>query len=108
MEFRRVLFRSWQNMDETGTRVNGVNEHCHTVCNPLYTAYVTTDKKDRLAVLEALLNGRELTFRLNAEAYAWLAPVGLPATAIAALQQLPQDQVLSEPELTRWLAASLP
>ena len=98
----------WQNMDETGTRVNGVNEHCHTVCNPLYTAYVTTDKKDRLAVLEALLNGRELTFRLNAEAYAWLAPVGLPATAIAALQQLPQDQVLSEPELTRRLAASLP
>ena len=98
----------WQNMDETGTRVNGVNEHCHTVCNPLYTAYVTTDKKDRLAVLEALLNGRELTFRLNAEAYAWLAPVGLPATTIAALQQLPQDQVLSEPELTRWLAASLP
>lgn len=38
-------------------RVNGVNQHCHTVCNPLYTTYVTTDKKDRLAVLEALLNG---------------------------------------------------
>ena len=61
----------WQHMDETGTRVNGVNEHCHTVCNPVYTAYITTDKKDRLAVLKALLNGRALTFRLNAEAYAW-------------------------------------
>ena len=95
-------------MDETGTRVNGVNEHCHTVCNPLYTAYVTTDKKDRLAVLEALLNGRALTFRLNAEAYAWLEPVGLPASALAALQQLPQDQVLSEAEFMQQLAVALP
>jgi hypothetical protein len=98
----------WQHMDETSTRVNGVNEHCHTVCNPLYTAYVTTDKKDRLAVLEALLNGRALTFRLNAEAYTWLAPVGLPASALAALQQLPQDQVLSEAEFTQRLAVALP
>jgi hypothetical protein len=98
----------WQHIDETSTRVNGVNEHCHTVCNPLYTAYVTTGKKDRLAVLEALLNGRELTFRLNAEAYTWLAPVGLPASALAALQQLPQDQVLSEAEFTQRLAVALP
>ena len=98
----------WQHLDETGTRVNGVNEHCHTVCNPLYTAYVTTDKKDRLAALEALLNGRALTFRLNAEAYAWLAPVGLPASALAALRQLPQDQVLGEAEFTRRLAVALP
>jgi regulator of replication initiation timing len=98
----------WQHMDETGTRVNGVNEHCHTVCNPLYTAYVTTGKKDRLAVLEALLNGRALTLRLNAEAYAWLTPVGLPASALAALQQLPQDQALSETEFIRQLAVALP
>ena len=98
----------WQHMDETGTRVNGVNEHCHTVCNPLYTAYVTTGKKDRLAVLEALLNGRALTFRLNAEAYAWLEPVGLPASVLTALQQLPQGQVLNEPDFMRRLAVALP
>ena len=91
----------WQHIDETSTRVNGVNEHCHTVSNPLYTAYVTTDKKDRLAVLEALLNGRAVTFRLNAEAYAWLEPVSLPTSALAALPQLPQDQVLSEAEFTQ-------
>ncbi|HBY95389.1 MAG TPA: hypothetical protein DEP84_15795 [Chloroflexi bacterium] len=98
----------WQHMDETGTRVNGVNEHCHTVCNPVYTAYVTTEKKDRLAVLAALLNGRELTFRLNAEAYAWLEPVGLPLSALAALPQLPQDQTFSEPEFTQRLNERLP
>jgi hypothetical protein len=98
----------WQHMDETSTRVNGVNEHCHTVCNPLYTVYVTTDKKDRLAVLEALLNGRALTFRLNAEAYTWLEPVGLPASALAALQHRPQDQGVREAEFTQHLAVTLP
>jgi hypothetical protein len=79
----------WQHMDETGTRVNGVNEHCHTVCNPLYTAYVTTGKKDRLAALEALLNGRALTFRLNAEAYAWLELAGVGYRGLAAIAPRP-------------------
>jgi hypothetical protein len=39
----------WQQTDDTGTRVNGVNEHCHILCNPLYTACLTLRKKDRLA-----------------------------------------------------------
>lgn len=72
------------------------------------TASVTTGKKDRLAALEALLKGRELTGRLNAEAYAWLAPGELPAAALTTLQPLPQDQVLSKAEFTRQLAVALP
>ena len=28
----------WQHLDSTGTRVNGHNQHCHVLCNPLYTA----------------------------------------------------------------------
>ena len=31
----------WQHLDSTGTRVNGVNQHCHILANPLYTAYCT-------------------------------------------------------------------
>jgi len=57
----------WQHLDDTGIRVNGVNEHTQTICNPLYTAYVTTERKNRLAVLEALINGNELTFRLQCD-----------------------------------------
>ena len=98
----------WQHIDDTGTRVNGVNAHCHIVCNPLYTAYVTTAKKDRLAVLQALLNGRPLAFQLNAEAYAWLEPVSLPATALAGLHALPQEQTLREADFTQRLEAQLP
>ncbi len=38
----------WQHIDDTGTRVDGANWHCQVICNPLYTAYFTTERKDRL------------------------------------------------------------
>ena len=98
----------FQHLDETETRVNGVKEHCHTICNPLYTVYVTTEKKDRLSALKALLNGRDLTFRLNAEAYTWLEPVGLSQPILVALHQLPQDQVFSQLEFNQLLNVRLP
>ena len=86
----------WQHIDDTATRVNGVNQHCHVVCNPLYTAYFTTEKKNRLTVLDILTNFRLRTYLLNDETYAWLAQIGLSARVIERLQKLPGDQVLSE------------
>ncbi len=41
----------WQHIDDTGTRVNGVNGYCHILCNPFYTAYTTRPKKNRLTVI---------------------------------------------------------
>jgi hypothetical protein len=98
----------WQHLDDTGVRVNGVNEHIQIVCNPLYTAYVTTAKKNRLAVLEALLNGHELAFRLNVTAYTWLDQVGVPASVVAELQQFPQNQTLNQAQFTALLDECLP
>jgi hypothetical protein len=99
---------AWQQSDTTSTRVNGVNHNCHVVCNPLYTAYVTTEKKDRLAVLEAFTNGRALNYVLNAEAQAWLERVGLPAKIRVELDQWPQAQVLSQVEFVQRLEERLP
>ena len=62
----------WQHTDQTSTRVDGENQHCNIVCNPLYTIYTTTPKKDRLSVLDVLRNGRERRFRLNDEALGYL------------------------------------
>lgn len=98
----------WQHSDDTSARVNGVNEHTHTVCNPLYTVYVTTAKKDRLAVLQAFTNGHPLTFRLNAEAYTWLEQVNLSAWVRTQLQQLPQDQALTEQAFSALLTEHVP
>ena len=62
----------YQHTDDTQTRVNGQNQHCHVVCNPVYTAYHTKPNKDRLSVLDVLRNGRKRIFRVNAEALGYL------------------------------------
>lgn len=62
----------YQHVDDTQTRVNGQNQHCHVICNPVYTAYHTRPNKDRLSVLDVLRNGRQRIFRLNAEALGYL------------------------------------
>ncbi len=66
---------AWHHMDDTGTRVDGVNQHCQVICNPLYGAYFTTARKDRLTIIDVLRNGRERVFRLNEEALGLDAPV---------------------------------
>jgi len=67
----------WQHIDQTSTRVDGQNQHCNIVCNPTYTFYTTTARKDRLSVLDVLRNQRERRFRLNHEALEYLQSVPL-------------------------------
>ncbi len=98
----------WQHLDETGTRVNGQHQQCHIVCNPLYTAYFTTEKKDRLSIVDVLRGLRPRTFRFNAEASEWLQAASLSPGLIRTLQSLPPDQDLSEAEVTGWLERHLP
>lgn len=98
----------YQNIDDTATRVNGMNQHCHVVGSPLYTAYFTLEKKDRLAVLDALRNDAPRVYRLNAQAYTWLEPFGLSEATLAKLYTLPQEQDLSETEFARHLDEQLP
>ena len=89
----------WQHLDQTSTRVAGVNQQCHVVCNPLYTAFFTTASKDRLSVLDVLRNLAARTFRLNAEAFELLHVLGLAQRVLIQLQALPQEQTFSETEL---------
>jgi len=97
----------WQHTDDTATRVNGQNQHCHILCNPLSTAYTTLPGKDRLSVRDVLRNGRPRTFLLNDEALGSLARVNVSALTRQRLLQLPYDQVLDEPALLRLLAEHL-
>lgn len=46
----------YQQMDDTGARVNGENYYTHILCNPYYSAFFTKPRKDRLTVLEILNN----------------------------------------------------
>jgi hypothetical protein len=67
----------WQHLDSTASRVAGKNEHCHVLCNQLYTAYFTQVGKDRLSLVQVLLGGTEPLFRLNELALSLLERFGL-------------------------------
>jgi hypothetical protein len=97
----------YQHIDETGTKVKGERHYCHIVCNPLYTAYHTTPRKDRLTVIDVLWNG-QTQYRLNEEAMAYLERVGLAATQRARLWNLPREVTLDLDRLDRLLEEQVP
>lgn len=59
----------YQQIDDTGARVNGVNNYTEFLCNPYYTAYFTVPKKNRETILDVLLCGKEKTYCFNDEAF---------------------------------------
>ena len=85
----------WQHIDDTGTRVNGANYHCHVVGNPLYTAYFTRPRKDRLTVIDILQNQTEPQFLLNEQTDAWLEAFAVPKWAQAVIADWPHHQLLA-------------
>ena len=95
----------WQQTDDTATRVNGKLHHCHVISNPLASVYYTLPGKDRLSVLDALRNQRPRTYRLNAEADAYLDRMQLSAGVRRNLVHLPRDIVLDEAMVTALLRA---
>jgi hypothetical protein len=99
----------YQHADDTQTRVNGQNQHCHVICNPVYTAYHTRPNKDRLSVLDVLRNGRKRIYRVNAEALGYLESQMKWSKAIwGRLQSWVSEQDLDEPTFLKRLDTQLP
>jgi hypothetical protein len=98
----------WQHLDDTATRVNGQNQHCHVVCNPLFTAYFTTERKDRLTVLDVLRGGAPRVFRVNEEALSYLTTLGVAPAITDVVAGWPRDQDLPEAAVEELLATDLP
>jgi hypothetical protein len=98
----------WHQTDDTATRVNGVNAHCHVLCNPLYTTYTTLPKKDRRAVLTVLHNGQPVPWLLNADVWASEAVAKLPRKWCRVLSTWPQDTFLDDAQVGHLLATTMP
>ena len=82
----------WQHIDDTGTPVNGRNWHCQVLCNPLYTAYTTTIRKNRLTVIDVLRNQRGRIFRLIKEAFGLMRQFKVSQRVLDQLRQMPSGQ----------------
>lgn len=98
---------SWQHIDDTSTRVNGENQYCHVLCNPLYTAYFTRPDKDRLTIISLLQNVTEPVYMLNETTAAWLALFSTPQWAQQVIATWTQEQPIPSPELEAWIEICL-
>jgi hypothetical protein len=100
----------WQHTDDTQTRVAGQHQHCHVLCNPVYTVDQTLPKKDRLSVLDVLRHGRARVFRLNPEALGYLEHLPFSKAHWQVLRNGCSDREpgLDEPTFLAWLDGVLP
>ena len=94
---------SYQQIDDTTARVNGENHYTQVVCNPVYTAYFTTEHKDRLSVLDVLRNFAERRFMFTAETMKLLKQFSLSQKLLAGVDRLVKDQPLSEAQINTLL-----
>lgn len=91
----------YQHIDDTSARMNGQSHYVHIFSNPLYTAFFTRARKDRLTLIEILCRG-DLKFLFNEEASALMAAMGLSQKYInrlhhkGLLNQTEINQVLSD------------
>jgi hypothetical protein len=100
---------SWQNIDDTPTRVNGENAYCHILSNPFYSWYATRARKDRLTVISVLAGNasQERIYLLNDRTADWLETFGVPRWAQHRLADWPHDLWLTADEMRTHLERDL-
>ena len=98
--FRAALEHTpYHQIDDTTVRVNGKNQYSQIFCNPLYTAFFTVPRKDRLTILDLLLCGRERTYRFDEKAFCLMAEFKLSKKITDQLRDLTEDKEISETEM---------
>jgi len=99
---------TYQQIDDTGARVNGENHYTHILCNPWYTAYFTTKRKNRLTIIEILQNGVELQYCLNQEAIKLAEQLGVARKHIQILKQIQSEQEYQKQNFVELITEHLP
>jgi hypothetical protein len=104
--YQGILQSDYAQIDDTSARVNGDNHYCQIVCNPLFTAYFTTKKKDRLSVLDILTDYTPHRYLYNHPAKSLLDTLTLSNKARMAVEAgLPADTVMNEMQFAAQLVS---
>jgi len=99
----------WQQIDDTGSRVNGKNYYTHIVCNELSTVFFTTPKKDRLTILDILRNFESRSFTFNDETFDLLKQLKVSQKLIGKVKEVTErDRELSEKDMDQILGELFP
>jgi hypothetical protein len=97
----------YQQVDDTGCRVNGKNYYTHVFCNPFFTAYFTRKNKDRLTLLGILCRG-ELKYAFNEEAYDLMLEFGLAKKWWDQIKAMFQTEALTRKDIDAILQKLFP
>jgi hypothetical protein len=98
----------FQQIDDTGTKVNGESQYVQILCNPYYTAFFTVPKKDRLTVIDILLCGKERLYFFNDEAFEMLKKLKVSNKVISQLESEVAGKTLNEKEMKEVLKKLFP
>ena len=98
----------FQQIDDTGTKVNGESQYVQILCNPYYTAFFTVPKKDRLTVIDILLCGQERLYFFNDETFVMLKKLKVSNKVISQLQSEVAGKTLNEKEMKEVLKKLFP
>jgi hypothetical protein len=92
----------YQQIDDTGARVNGDNHYTQILCNPYYAAYFTVPKKRRENILDVLLCGKEKTYCFNDEAFDLMETFNVSQIWTEKLSSV-KNEIFSDEEMRRKL-----
>ena len=99
----------YQQIDDTSAKVNGQNHHTQIVCNPYYTAYFTTPRKNRLTILDVLQDFAPRTYLFNDETFGLLERLRVPGKLMAPLKTtFPRNRLFSQSEMDERLHSLFP
>jgi len=101
-----LLSTGYQQMDDTSSNVHSQNHYAQIVCNPYYTAYFTTPRKDRLTVLDILRgdpDGESRSYFFNEEAFDLMLEFRLSKKLIGRLRELTSGKTLDESQMQELL-----
>jgi Transposase IS66 family len=98
----------YQQIDDTGTKVNGQKQYVEIICNPFYTAYFTIPTKDRMSILDILQGGKARIYYFNEEAFALLESFGLSNKIISKLRDSALNKVLDENQMQQLMVEIFP
>lgn len=97
----------YQQMDDTGCRVNGKNHYTHVLCNDFFTAYFTCPRKDRLTLLDLLCRG-QLKFMLDQKALELMIEFGLATKWHDPIKSILRTNALSREDMDELLKTLFP
>lgn len=98
----------YQAIDDTKARVNGKNYHTQIIGNPYYRAYFTEPKKNRLTILNVLMNRKPLMYCLNRHAFKVLKQLQLSKKHFKKIKNLESENIFTEKEFENLILHEFP